>query len=100
MTLETGVRIGRYELGTRLGQGGFGILYTARDAELGREIAIKILRPEHAFRPQVVQRFLQEARAAARISHPGIVTVYESGEVTGTNTRADGTVFIAMELLS
>ncbi len=100
MGLETGVRIGRYEIGRKLGQGGFGILYAARDHELGRDIAIKFLRPEHAFKPTVVQRFLQEARAAARITHPGIVTVYDSGEVNGTNTRADGTVFIAMELLA
>jgi serine/threonine protein kinase/tetratricopeptide (TPR) repeat protein len=100
MAFESGVRIGRYEIGRKLGQGGFGILYAARDTELGRDIAIKFLRPEHALRPQVVQRFLQEARATARISHPGIVTVHESGEVTGTNTRADGTVYIAMELLS
>jgi serine/threonine protein kinase len=99
MALETGVRIGKYEIGRKLGQGGFAILYAARDHELGRDIAIKFLRPEHVFRPQVLQRFLQEARAAARINHPGIVTVFESGEVTGTNTRADGTVFIAMELL-
>jgi serine/threonine protein kinase len=100
MTFESGIRIGKYIVGRKLGQGGFGILYTARDTELDREIAIKFLRPEHAFRPSVVQRFLQEARAAARISHPGIVTVYESGIVGGTDTRADGTVYIAMELLS
>jgi serine/threonine protein kinase/tetratricopeptide (TPR) repeat protein len=100
MALETGVRIGKYEIGRKLGQGGFGILYAARDTDLGRDIAIKFLRPEHALRPQIVQRFLQEARATARISHPGIVTVYDSGEVSGTNTRADGTVYIAMELLA
>ncbi len=100
MTFETGVRVGKYTVGPKLGQGGFGVLYVARDTELERDIAIKFLRPEHAFKEQVVQRFLQEARAAARIHHPGIVTVYESGEVSGTNTRADGTVYIAMELLS
>jgi len=100
VSFASGVRIGKYEIGQKLGQGGFGILYAARDAELGRDIAIKILRPEHAFRTQVVQRFLQEARAAARIAHPGIVTVFESGQVSGTDTRADGTVYIAMELLA
>ncbi len=100
MTLESGVRVGKYVIGRKLGQGGFGILHAARDTELDREVAIKFLRPEHVFKPTVVQRFLQEARAAARINHPGIVTVYESGIVGGTNTRADGTVYIAMELLA
>src|SRR6266511_800097 len=100
MSFSRGLHIGKYEIGKKLGQGGFGILYAATDTELGREIAIKFLRPEHVVKRQVVQRFLQEARAAARIRHPGIVTVYESGEVSGTNTRADGTVYIAMELLA
>ncbi len=99
MTLESGVRVGKYVIGRKLGQGGFGVIHAARDTELDRDIAIKFLRPEHAFKPNVVQRFLQEARAAARINHPGIVTVHESGIVGGTNTRADGTVYIAMELL-
>ena len=98
--IDSGIRVGKYEVGRKLGQGGFGLLYVARDHELGREIAIKFLRPEHVFKPTVVQRFLQEARAAARINHPGIVTVFESGIVGGTNTRADGTVFISMELLA
>jgi len=98
--IDAGIRVGKYEVGRKLGQGGFGVLYVARDHELGRDVAIKFLRPEHAFKPTVVQRFLQEARAAARINHPGIVTVFESGIVGGTNTRADGTVYIAMELLA
>jgi serine/threonine protein kinase len=85
--------IGKYEIGRKLGQGGFGEIYAGRDTELGRELAIKVLRPEHTQRPQVVQRFLQEARAAARISHPGIVTVFECGQTD------DRTVYIAMELL-
>jgi tRNA A-37 threonylcarbamoyl transferase component Bud32 len=83
----------------KLGQGGFGVLYVARDRELDREVALKFLRPEHLTRPQLVQRFLQEARAAAKINHAGIVTVFECGQVAGTHTRADGTVYIAMELL-
>ncbi len=94
-----GIRIGKYELGRKLGHGGFGILHVARDTELGRDVAIKLLRPEHLKHPDLVQRFLREARAAASINHPGIVMVFECGEVSGTNTRADGTVYIAMELL-
>jgi serine/threonine protein kinase len=88
--LATGTRIGKYELGEKLGHGGYGIVYAARDVELDRTIAIKVLRSDYLTHPQVMQRFLQEARSAAKIVHPGIVTVY----------AADGTIFIAMELLS
>ncbi len=94
-----GLRFGRYEVGDRIGKGGFGVVHFARDVELDRELAIKFLRPEYQVRPNVVQRFLQEARAAARIGHPGIVTVFECGQIAGTGLRADGTAFIAMELL-
>ncbi|MDQ3295522.1 MAG: serine/threonine protein kinase, partial [Myxococcota bacterium] len=94
-----GTRIGRYEIGARLGTGGFGVVYLARDTELGRELAIKVLRPEYQMQPDVVGRFLKEARAAAKIDHPGIVTVFECGHITGTGTGADGNAFIAMELL-
>ena len=89
-----GTRLGKYELGQELGRGGFGTIHIARDHELGRDVAIKLLRREHAFKEHVVQRFLQEARAAARISHPGIVTVFESGIAPG------GDVYMAMELLA
>jgi len=100
MSIAEGLRVGRYEVLRKLGQGGFGVLYVARDLELDREVALKFLRPEHLTRPQLVQRFLQEARSAAKINHAGIVTVFECGQVSGTNTRADGTVYIAMELLA
>ena len=100
MVFSFGLRIGKYEVQNKLGQGGYGIVYSARDTELGRDVALKFLKPEYVARPQVVQRFLQEARAVAKIVHPGIVTVYECGHVDGTKTIADGTVFIAMELLS
>ena len=100
MAIAPGLRIGRYDVLTKLGQGGFGIIYVGRDTELDRDVALKFLRPEHVTRPDVVMRFLQEARSAAKINHPGIVTVFECGQVTNTNTRADGTVYIAMELLA
>jgi len=92
--LEPVTRIAKYEVGRKLGQGGFGEIYVARDTELDRELAIKVLRDEHTQRPPLVQRFLQEARAAARINHPGIVTVFECGQTDA------GIVFIAMELLA
>jgi len=94
-----GLRIGRYEVGARLGKGGFGVVHLARDIELGREVAIKFLRPEYLTRPQVVSRFLQEARACAKIGHPGIVTVFEAGLVSGAGPRLDGTAYIVMERL-
>ncbi len=94
-----GFTFGKYEVGERLGKGGFGVVFRARDKALGRTIAIKFLRPEFLMRPAIAQRFLNEARAAAKIGHPGIVTVFECGTVDGTGTRSDGTAFIAMELL-
>ena len=97
--MSTGLRIGRYELGERLGTGGFGVVYHARDTELGRELAIKVLRPEYQTQPDVVARFLKEARAAAKIDHPGIVTVFECGTISGSGTAQDGNAYIAMELL-
>ena len=91
MAIAPGLRIGRYDVLTKLGQGGFGIIYVGRDTELDRDVALKFLRPEHVTRPDVVMRFLQEARSAAKINHPGIVTVFECGQVTNTNTRAEWT---------
>ncbi len=88
------MRIGRYEVVRELGHGGFGILYVGRDVGLGREVALKVLRPEYVVRKPIVDRFLQEARAAAKIDHPGIVTVFECGEATEV-----GSIYIAMELL-
>ena len=97
--ISPGLRIGRYEVGRRLGKGGFGVVHVARDVDLDREIAIKVLKPEYLTKPQIVQRFIKEARAAAKIGHAGIVTVFECGQIQGTGTRADGNAYIAMELL-
>lgn len=88
-----GGRIGKYELAGKLGQGTFGLVYLARDVELDRDVALKLLHPSHLNNRQVVQRFLQEGRAAARIVHPGIVTVLECG------TTGD-VPYIAMEMLA
>ncbi len=93
------MRLGKYELKAQLGEGGFGVVYVARDVELDRDVALKFLLSEHTANRDILQRFLQEARAAARIAHPGIVTVFECGQLSGTHTSADGTAFIAMELM-
>ena len=90
-------RIGKYELSTRLARGAFGVVYTARDPSLDRNVAIKVLRLAHRANQEIVQRFLQEARTTARIAHPGIVTIHDFGMV---ETRRGSTAFIAMELLS
>ncbi len=92
MTLSAGSRLGPYEILAPLGAGGMGEVYRARDAKLGREIAIKVLPPAMASDSDRRQRFEQEARSASALNHPNILTIYDIGEV-------DGTVYIAMELV-
>ena len=94
-----GSQIGKYSLRRKLGQGGFGAVFAAYDESLEREVALKILNAEHKASDDVMRRFLQEARLAARIGHPGIVTVFECAQVQHTGTNADGIAYIAMELL-
>ena len=91
------MRIGRYEVLELLGEGAFGMVFAARDVELDREIALKVLMPQHTLQPQVMQRFFHEAKAAAKIDHPSIVTIYEFGKVSGTSTMFDDSAYIAME---
>ena len=90
-------RIGKYELEEKIGQGSFGVVYTARDTELDREIALKILNPSHHGDREALHRFLREARAAARIAHPGIVTVHDFGR--STPEGGEELAYIAMERL-
>ena len=83
---------GRYRLVELLGQGGMATIYRATDAQLGREVAVKVLHPEYGRDPDFVARFKQEAQSAASLSHPNIVGVYDFG------TDADGP-YIVMELV-
>jgi beta-lactam-binding protein with PASTA domain/tRNA A-37 threonylcarbamoyl transferase component Bud32 len=83
---------GRYRLVELLGQGGMATIYRATDAQLGREVAVKVLHPEYGRDPAFVARFKQEAQSAASLSHPNIVGVYDFG------TDADGP-YIVMELV-
>lgn len=85
-----GERVGRYAICGTLGQGGFGIVYLARDEDLGREVAVKLPRFATSDSPEAIERFLQEARTAARIKHPGIVPVFDVGRA------ADGRPFVVM----
>jgi eukaryotic-like serine/threonine-protein kinase len=74
-------RIGRFTVRGLLGRGGFGIVFLADDPTLGRMVAVKIPRPEIMFSRQAKQRFIREAQLAALLDHPGIVPVYETGEI-------------------
>jgi serine/threonine-protein kinase len=85
--------LGRYELGELLGQGGMGEVRLARDHKLARMVAVKLLRPELAGQASVRRRFEAEARAAARVVHPNVVVVLDTGE-------HDGVPFIVMEQMS
>jgi beta-lactam-binding protein with PASTA domain len=73
------VLAGRYRLEQVLGQGGMATIFRATDSKLGREVAVKVLRPEFGSDAQFVERFRHEAQAAASLSHPNIVQVYDFG---------------------
>jgi serine/threonine-protein kinase len=83
----------RYKVLSKLGAGGMGAVYLAEHVVIERKVAIKILSQDFAHKADLVQRFIQEARAAARIGHENIVEVYDFGET------ASGSVFFAMEFL-
>lgn len=72
-------QIGRFEIVRLLGHGGFGMVYLARDATLGRPLALKVPRPHALDQRSIRDRFLREARATAKLSHPHIVPIYEVG---------------------
>jgi serine/threonine protein kinase len=75
--LSPGSRIAQYEIVSRLGSGGMGEVYQARDVRLGRDVAIKVMAPHLAADPEMRRRFETEARAVASLSHPGILSIYE-----------------------
>ena len=83
MTLEIGTRLGHYRILSLLGRGGMADVYRAEDERLGREVALKAVPPEFARDPERIERFEREVRAAARLNHPNVVTVYEFGQGEG-----------------
>jgi eukaryotic-like serine/threonine-protein kinase len=91
-TLPTGTRLGRYEITSPLGAGGMGQVYLARDTQLERTIALKILPSPVAADRDRMNRFIQEAKTASALNHPNILTIYEIGQ-------ADQLHFIATEFI-
>src|ERR671937_938799 len=92
MPLNPGTRLGAYEITALLGSGGMGEVYRARDARLGRDIAIKVLPAAFSRDAERLRRFEQEARAAAALNHPNIVTIYSV-------EKSDSVLFLTMELI-
>src|SRR5919202_4525907 len=93
MALETGAKLGRYEVRSRLGAGGMGEVYLARDPKLGREVAIKVLPATFSADAERLARFEQEACAAGALNHPNILSVHDVG-------AENGAPYVVSELLA
>ncbi|MEP6802036.1 MAG: protein kinase, partial [Acidobacteriota bacterium] len=93
MTLSVGSRLGPYEILSPLGAGGMGEVYRAKDARLGREVAIKVLPASFSADADRLRRFEQEARAAGILNHPNITAVYDIG------ADDSGAPYVVTELL-
>src|SRR5262245_14254404 len=92
MALSPGTRFGPYEITARIGEGGMGEVYRAKDKNLGREVAIKVLPEAFAQDPERLARFEREARTLASLNHPNIATIHGL-------EKADGVSALVMELV-
>jgi eukaryotic-like serine/threonine-protein kinase len=92
MAIAKGTLLGPYEILARIGAGGMGEVWRARDKRIGRDVAVKVLPEEFTEGDQQIRRFEQEARAAGSLNHPGLVTIFDVG-------TTDGSPYIVMELL-
>ena len=88
-----GKELGHYQIIEKLGEGGMGVVYKARDTHLDRFVAIKVLPAEKVADPDRKRRFIQEAKAASALNHPNIVTIHDIDQ-------AEGIDFIAMEYVA
>src|SRR5437868_14733017 len=92
MPLQPGTKLGPYEIISPLGAGGMGEVYRARDARLGRDVAIKVLPQDVSANPDLRARLEREARAISALGHPNICHLYDVGTQAGTD-------YLVMELL-
>src|SRR5437868_12963797 len=92
MSFEAGTKLGRYEIRAKIGEGGMGEVYRARDEKLNRDVAIKVLPVSLSQDGDRLRRFEQEAQAAGALNHPNILAVYDVG-------THDGAPYIVSELL-
>src|SRR5258708_32342157 len=79
MSLAAGTKLGRYEIRSKIGEGGMGEVYLAEDTQLHRKVALKVLPADVASNQDRMRRFKQEATAAAALNHPNIAHIYEIG---------------------
>jgi len=92
VTLNAGTKLGRYEIRSKIGEGGMGEVYLAQDTKLDRKVALKILPADVAAHSDRMKRFVQEAKAASALNHPNIITIHEIDET-------DSGHFIATEFI-
>src|SRR5437899_2104039 len=92
MTLSAGTHLGRYEIRSKIGEGGMGEVYLAQDTKLDRKVALKILPADVAAHSDRMKRFVQEAKAASALNHPNIITIHEIDETASGH-------FIATEFI-
>src|SRR5438309_8407477 len=92
MTIAAGTKLGRYEIRSKIGEGGMGEVYLAQDTKLDRKVALKILPVEIAAHPDRMRRFVQEAKAASALNRPNIITIHEIDQT-------DSGHFIATEFI-
>src|SRR5688572_26014085 len=92
MAIDTGTKLGRYEICSQLGAGGMGEVYRARDTELGRDVAVKVLPSSFSADKDRLNRFQQEACAAGALNHPNILSIYDVG-------KHDSSPYVVSELL-
>jgi serine/threonine protein kinase len=92
-TCVIGQTFSHYRIESKLGEGGMGVVYKATDTHLDRPVAIKVLRPDAVANPDRIRRFVQEAKAASALNHPGILHIYDINQ-------SEGRDFIVMEYVA